>query len=133
MDARQYQILAKRTLIDKPDQPLTGEETMKIWNAIGVAGEAGEICDLIKKGIFHQHGIDVEKLKKEIGDVCWYLAGLATQFNLDFGEILEANIEKLKQRYPNGFTSDDSKRRVDTGDAFTDWIGNNAYEDRGRK
>jgi NTP pyrophosphatase (non-canonical NTP hydrolase) len=113
MNATFYQQLAKRTLIERPEQPLTDEETMKVWNALGVAGEAGELCDLVKKGIFHRHGIDVDKLKKEIGDVCWYLAGLATQFDLDFGEILESNIEKLKRRYPNGFSSDDSKKRVD--------------------
>jgi NTP pyrophosphatase (non-canonical NTP hydrolase) len=113
MNANEYQKLAARTLIDCPDFELTGQETMVIWDAIGLAGEAGEVADLVKKGIFHQHGLDTEKLQKEIGDVLWYAAALCTTLGFDLSKIMEANIEKLKSRYPNGYSSTDSIKRVD--------------------
>jgi NTP pyrophosphatase (non-canonical NTP hydrolase) len=113
MNASEYQELAARTLIDRPDFDISDPAIMLVWNAIGLAGEAGEVCEHIKKGVFHQHGIDQEKLAKELGDVLWYVAALATKAHLDMGEIMQANIDKLRLRYPNGYSSQDSQRRVD--------------------
>jgi NTP pyrophosphatase (non-canonical NTP hydrolase) len=112
MNANDYQKQAKRTLIDKPDFQITDKQVMIVWTATGLAGEAGEVSELIKKGIFHQHGIDREKIKKELGDVLWYVAGLAGQFDLTLEEIMEHNIEKLKARFPDGWSSEDSKTRT---------------------
>ena len=114
MDAHQYQELASRTLIEKPDFDISDKEVMLVWNAIGLAGEAGEVADLAKKGVFHQHGIDKEKFEKELGNCLWYIAALCTTLNLDMSEIMQSNIEKLRVRYPNGYTSADSVKRVDT-------------------
>ena len=114
MNANEYQHLAARTLIDGPDFDIADNDLMVIWNAIGLAGEAGEVCDLAKKGIFHQHGLDREKMADEMGDALWYIAALCTKLNLDMGEIMAANIEKLATRYPNGYTAADSIKRVDT-------------------
>jgi NTP pyrophosphatase (non-canonical NTP hydrolase) len=114
MHANDYQELAARTLIDRPDFDLTTDEIMLIWNATGLAGEAGEVSDLIKKGIFHQHGLDREKLIKELGDVLWYVAALATKLDASLGDIMQANIDKLKARYPAGYSSEASLARVDT-------------------
>lgn len=113
MNATEYQNLAARTLIPDPDFEITNLQIMIAWNAIGLAGEAGEINELVKKGIFHQHGLDREKMAKELGDCLWYIAALCTKLDLDMGEIMAANIEKLVQRYPNGYNSEDSKARVD--------------------
>ena len=113
MNAAEYQRQAKRTLIDRPDFQITDEQVMIVWCAVGLAGEAGEVMEHIKKGIFHQHGLDREKMRKELGDVAWYLAGLCSTLGLDLGEVMIANIEKLRQRYPDGFSSADSLRRVD--------------------
>ena len=113
MDAREYQQLAARTLIDKPNFDIPDVEIMQVWNAIGLAGEAGEVAELIKKGVFHQHGVDRQKLAKELGDVLWYAAALCTKAGLDMGEVMQVNIDKLRERYPNGYSSEDSKRRVD--------------------
>ncbi len=85
---------------------------MIIWNASGLAGEAGEVAELAKKQIFHQHGIDKDKWKKELGDVLWYVAACASKLGLTMEEIMEHNIEKLKARFPNGFNSTDSKNRA---------------------
>lgn len=108
MPATEYQQLAARTLVNAPVEPFTNEESMLLWNAIGLAGEAGEVADAIKKGVCHRHGIDKDALKKELGDVLWYVAGIATELGLDLGEIMKANIEKLKARYPEGFSVEES-------------------------
>ena len=113
MTASEYQHLAARTLIDGPDFEIPDNEIMLVWNAIGLAGEAGEVAELVKKGVFHRHGVDREKLAKELGDVLWYVAALCTKASLDMGEVMQANIDKLRERYPNGYSSEDSKRRVD--------------------
>lgn len=114
MDANIYQKQAKRTLIDKPDFKITDSQVMTVWNVVGISGEAGEVAELVKKGIFHQHGLDMEKLKDELGDLLWYVAGLCSTLGISMGEVMEANIEKLKNRYPHGYNPEDSKKRVDT-------------------
>lgn len=81
--------------------------------ALGIAGEAGEVADLVKKHIGHGHPLDVEKLKRELGDVLWYVAGLAELHGLWLSEVATANIEKLETRYPNGFNTADSIARKD--------------------
>lgn len=113
MTGREYQWLAARTLIDAPDFEITDEQIMVVWNTIGLAGEAGEVCEMVKKGIFHQHGVDREKMHKELGDVLWYVAALCTNFDFDMGDVMAANIEKLKKRYPGGYNPSDSMARVD--------------------
>jgi NTP pyrophosphatase (non-canonical NTP hydrolase) len=113
INATEYQRLAARTLIDGPDFTISNDEIMIIWNAIGLAGEAGEVAELAKKAIFHQHGIDKEKLAKELGDCLWYIAALCTKLDFDMSEIMQSNIEKLILRYPNGYNSDDSQKRAD--------------------
>jgi NTP pyrophosphatase (non-canonical NTP hydrolase) len=113
MDAKEYQEQAARTLITNPGE-FTNSEIMSIWCAMGLAGEAGETVELIKKGIFHRHGLDKEKLTKELGDVLWYISGLCTVQGIDLERVMIANIEKLRLRYPDGFTTADSVARVDT-------------------
>jgi len=159
--------------------------------ALGLAGEAGEVVDLLKKSWGHGHPLDVEKLKKELGDALWYVVALALQFGLPIsaytqrrliddtapeqrgkralhiirlvgrvcgylegtwyserghftapdglqraltrdlgcifdqleqlglehgltlGSILQANVDKLRLRYPNGFSTEASIARVD--------------------
>ena len=80
---------------------------------MGLSGEAGEVCDYLKKVVFHGHPLDKQKLVEELGDVLWYIAALATYSGTTLDEIGEANIDKLQRRYPNGFTRKDSIGRVD--------------------
>ena len=107
----EYIQLVKRTLLDEPDVPLSPKETMQIWCAMGLAGEAGEATDHIKKGIFHRHGIDKDKLIKELGDVLWYVAALCEKFDISLEGVMNKNIEKLRERYPDGYKSEDSIKR----------------------
>lgn len=113
MDAFDYQRQAARTLIDRPGFHLTDEEMMILWNATGVAGEAGELSEAVKHGIFHRHGLNIPNMKEEIGDLLWYLAALCTKLNLNLSEIMESNIDKLQKRYPDGYNEQDSRKRMD--------------------
>ena len=103
-----YQKAAARTL--SPDQPL--RDSLANF-ALGLTGEAGEAVDGIKKHLYHGHDLDLEHLKNELGDVLWYIAGIASVTGLTLEEIAEGNIAKLRSRYPDGFNHEDSRKRVD--------------------
>lgn len=79
--------------------------------ALGLAGESGEVIELVKKHLFHGHALDRDRLKKELGDVLWYLAAVCTAEGLSLGDVADGNIEKLRARYPDGFTSEKSQNR----------------------
>jgi NTP pyrophosphatase (non-canonical NTP hydrolase) len=113
MNANDYQHLAKRTLWERVEHKLSDNDLMLVWNALALTGEAGEIAELVKKGIFHRHGIDRYKLADELGDVLWYVAALCTHADLSLSDVMRLNIEKLKERYPNGFSTEDSRNRIE--------------------
>ena len=106
MNLKQYQALAARTI--NPEQP----NRDKLINfAFGLAGESGETIDLLKKHLFHGHELDLDKLSYELGDIMWYVAGIATAAGLDLERIGERNIAKLRARYPEGFDTEKSRNR----------------------
>lgn len=78
---------------------------------LGLAGETGELVDHIKKHVGHGHELDVEKVKKEAGDVLWYLSQIIRLTGLTFSDVARANIEKLQKRYPEGFNHEASINR----------------------
>ena len=79
--------------------------------ALGLAGEAGEFANLVKKMTAHGHSFDPDSLKDELGDVLWYLAEAATASGLDLNEIAQENVDKLLKRYPEGFSQENSINR----------------------
>ncbi len=107
MDWKTYQRLAMRTRgeISALDQRLT-------LGALGLSGEAGEVTDQIKKIVFHSHDIDRAALTNELGDVMWYVTYLLDTLGLEMDDVLEANIAKLRRRYPNGFDAERSRNRA---------------------
>ena len=104
MTLHEYQELAMRTHVAGP--------TNLPAYTLGLAGESGEVADLVKKFLGHGHGLDLTKVSKELGDVLWYVAGLANVLGLSLSDIAEQNIAKLQARYPEGFTEEASKNRV---------------------
>lgn len=78
---------------------------------LGLSGEVGEFNDLMKKSIFHEKPLDVDHAKKEIGDVMWYIAMICHSFGWNLDEIMQMNIDKLKARYPDGFSVENSLYR----------------------
>lgn len=105
MTANEYQEAAMRTA------PVSHTENMLANCALGLTGEAGEAADLIKKHLFHGHNLDEVHLAKELGDVMWYVAVMAETIGYDLQTILEMNIEKLRERYPDGFDPEKSQNR----------------------
>lgn len=90
-----------------------GTERERLTNiALGLAGEAGELCEHIKKYVFHKHGLDKAELVYEAGDLLYYIAWLCDTIGTDLGVVMEMNIEKLQRRYgPDGFSHERSRER----------------------
>ena len=84
--------------------------------ALGMAGESGEVADIVKKHTFQGHDLDVNHVAEEIGDVLWYVAIGAEAIGLSLGEVAQMNIEKLKRRYPDGFDKSRSINREEAHD-----------------
>lgn len=129
MQSNEYQKLALRTCnincaeqMNKPIIVTNLDQTDRlpslnfipdlICGVMGLTGEAGEVADLVKKGIYHGHGIDMVHLERELGDVCWYIAQICDACGFDLGTVMSCNIEKLKKRYPEGFTEERSLHRA---------------------
>lgn len=108
MEINEYQKLAMTTL----NKELNKKEVL-INAVMGLCGESGEAVDLVKKHLFQGHELDKEHLAKELGDVAWYLAEIAYVLDVDLETVLTKNIEKLKNRYPEGFSSLNSINRKD--------------------
>ena len=106
MTVNEYQRLAMTTL-----NPALDKKDVLINGVMGLCGESGEAIDIVKKWLAQGHELDKEKLAKELGDIAWYLAETATALDLKLEDIFEANIEKLKKRYPEGFDSQRSIHR----------------------
>lgn len=136
MTVREYQVLAMRTndgecssrVYSKVDEFLRIQGRFRLGitrekpeynpgellnGALGLTGEAGEVSDMIKKHIFHGHDLNRGELVKELGDCAWYLALLCTAIDISLEEVLIANIEKLRNRYPEGFSESASINRTE--------------------
>lgn len=95
MDFSDYQIQAIKTAIYPADSMVT-------YPALGLAGEAGEVCNKIKKVIRDGTEINKEELIGELGDVLWYLAALARDLDISLQVVAEQNIKKLQDRQQRG-------------------------------
>lgn len=107
MEINEYQQLAMTTL-----NPALSKKDVLINSVMGLCGESGEAIDIVKKWLAQGHELDKEHLAKELGDIAWYLAEAATALDLPLENILQANIEKLKKRYPKGFDTQKSQIRL---------------------
>ena len=106
MTPNEYQKLAMTTL-----NPELSPRDVLINGVMGLCGESGEAIDIVKKHLHQGHPLDREALIKELGDIAWYLAETATALDVSLEEVLARNIEKLKKRYPEGFSSENSRNR----------------------
>ena len=94
MDLNDYQLKAISTAIYP-----TGYRV--IYPTLGLTGEAGEVAEKVKKTL-RDGGLNVESLRKELGDVLWYLAALARDLGLTLEEIAQENLKKLQDRKDRG-------------------------------
>ena len=87
----EYQIKAKQTAIY--DHPI-------IYPTLGLCGESGEVAEKVKKHL--RDGTSLDELKKELGDVLWYLSAIASDLNLSLNDIAITNVDKLQSRMERG-------------------------------
>lgn len=96
MNFNEYQHKALRSAV----YPNRGKNI--VYPVLGMNGEAGEVAEKVKKILRDKDGIwtkeDQEEIKKEIGDVLWYCAAAAKEFDLNLQDVAEANIDKLEDR-----------------------------------
>lgn len=107
MNVNEYQELAMTTL-----NPELNKKEVLINSVMGLCGESGEAIDIVKKWMAQGHELDKEHLAKELGDIAWYLAEAATALDMSLEDIFQANIEKLRKRYPEGFETKRSLIRL---------------------
>jgi RimJ/RimL family protein N-acetyltransferase len=91
--------------------PAMNRKDVLINGVMGLCGEAGETIDIVKKHLHQGHELDKQKLAMELGDIAWYLAETAYALDIPLEKILRANLEKLKKRYPEGFSVERSINR----------------------
>ena len=108
MTINEYQKLAMTTL-----NPALNKKDVLINGVMGLCGESGEAIDIVKKHLAQGHDLDREALIKELGDIAWYLAETAYALNISLEEVFERNIQKLKKRYPEGFSTENSLHRTE--------------------
>ena len=105
MRVNEYQRLAARTI----------REDMLDWeiesHALhGLSAEIGELHSIFQR-VYQGHEANDEHIKKEAGDIAWFLAEFCTARGWDLEEIFQMNIDKLKARYPEGFDPEKSLHR----------------------
>ena len=106
MTINEYQEAAMATL-----NPALDKKDVLINSVMGLCGESGEAIDIVKKWLMQGHELDKEHLIKELGDVAWYLAEAATALDVPLETVLQGNLDKLRQRFPNGFETEASVHR----------------------
>ena len=107
MTGNEYQKLAARTI----DLALSNRETE--YHALhGMVGEIGELHSIYQK-MYQGHVADEGHMKKELGDLLWFIAEYCTANGWFMDDIMQLNIDKLKARYPEGFEAERSLYRAD--------------------
>lgn len=108
MTLDEYQYHASRT------RNLGQEPKWEIANyGFSFAEELGEGLGVLKKHIFHNHPLDRDKIREELGDWLWYLTAIAAALGMDLEDIAQENILKLQRRYPEGYSDQRSMERED--------------------
>ena len=106
MRVNEYQEAAMATL-----NPALDKKDVLVNSVMGLCGESGEAIDIVKKWLMQGHELDKDHLIKELGDVAWYLAEAATALDVPLETVLQGNLDKLRQRFPNDVDTDASVHR----------------------
>jgi len=100
-ESKSYDAFDKRTFELQSQIPVERLLTA----ALGICAEGGEFTEVVKKIVFQGKPVNQENvfhMKRELGDIMWYVAQACMALDTDFNEIIEMNVEKLKARYPGG-------------------------------
>jgi len=110
MNIHKYKTESARTFADSR-APLDQNTTDLLHCAIGASTEAGELLDAFKKHIYYKKPLDVVNVGEEIADIFWYLTNLCRLLDLDMETLMQNNINKLRKRFPDKFTSENALNR----------------------
>ena len=94
-------------------EQLTNTQADALHMAVGIAGEAGELLDAIKKYAIYQKNPDLENIVEELGDLEFFMEGLRQIFCITREECLDKNIAKLTKRYGETYTNQAAQERKD--------------------
>lgn len=142
MNANEYQQLAKRTMAN---QDVVGQRIEAIRNGdwtfsgkvahpiqvlhsvTGLAGEVGELAGAVERWLWYNQQLDVANIKEELGDCFWYIAELCNALGFSMEQVMEANIAKLRKRFPDKYSDDlakeENRNRVEEMDAVKEQTG----------
>ena len=104
----QYDIMVKALLKSGKDiqETMTASKANLVHLALGIAGEAGEVVDAIKKSAIYNKPLDRENIIEELGDLEFYMEGLRQAIGVTRKEVIDTNVQKLGKRYSSGTYSD---------------------------
>jgi NTP pyrophosphatase (non-canonical NTP hydrolase) len=103
-----YQRAAARTMNGR-----LSEKERLVDAAAGLAEEAGEVLGLVRKHAYMEHALERERITRELGDALWCLAAVATGAGVTLEQIAVENLEKLRRRYPAGYSDEASRARAE--------------------
>jgi NTP pyrophosphatase (non-canonical NTP hydrolase) len=107
MDLETYRRDVRRTV--RPE--LTERERLVI-GGLGLASEAGEFANALNHQLHFGHPPDLDRLRDELGDVLWYVVFLCDTLGISLEDVMAANVEKRRTRYPNGWDPERSRNRI---------------------
>lgn len=91
----------------------TAEKAELNHYAIGIASEAGELLDAVKRFVIYNKPLDLRNVIEELGDIEFFAEALRQKLNLTRGEVINENVRKLSKRYPDVYTDDLAAQRLD--------------------
>lgn len=105
-------------MAEQTESPITPELIQRLaanarllHGGIGLATEAGEYLDRLKKEIYYNGTSDPTNQMEELGDILWYIALICNDLGITIEDCMKRNIAKLRKRYPNKFTEYDAEHR----------------------
>ena len=114
MNLKTYEKESSRTMSAKMHSSAAKVDTAH--GIIGIAGEAGELLDAMKKAMFYGAVLDLDNVREEVGDIMWYIMAIVRSEGWDLETIMQENIDKLRVRYPNQWNKEHAELRLDKQD-----------------
>ena len=111
MNTQELEAYIKKSLANSPKLRGLTEEQMLCFAVTGLNEEAGEVAGLLCREVYKKADMPEYKWLEELGDVLWYVAEAASALGLKLSDIAQYNVDKLRKRYPEGFSAEKSLNR----------------------
>lgn len=113
MNTQTYFELSDRTCKHVESMTMNAKDYDLMHATLGIASESGEIVDAVKKNVIYGKDLDVANMHEEIGDLMWYIALVCRTLDFNMEDIMQANISKLRKRYPEKYSNVYAVKRLD--------------------